>query len=115
MYTKSIIQQISETLHTKNDFRDMIEQLMEKYTIEDSVFVYANNRYNSIYEVTDGYFVIENEYDNLNDAIAECDVTCMGVRIIDNKTFQTGKVHALISECNKSKKVFDLKRLKDVR
>ena len=39
MYTKSIIQQTIEALRAKDNFRAAIESLMEKYNIEDSVFV----------------------------------------------------------------------------
>lgn len=115
MYTKSIIQQHAELLRTKDDFRCMIENLMEKYNIEDSVFVYANNRYNSIYEVTDGYFVTENEYDSISEAVSACDVNTMGIRVMQNSKFQVGKIHKFITECDKDKRIFDLKRLENVR
>ena len=111
MYTKSTIQQIIETLHRKNSFRYAIESLMNKYNIEDSVFVFKND---SMKEVVEGYFVTEKEFDNVAEAISNCDIDTMGVRVIGN-TFQIGKIHATISECDSEKHVFDLKRLTDVR
>jgi hypothetical protein len=111
MYTKSIIQQKVEVLQAKSSFKNSIETLMEKYNIEDSVFVFHNG---ALQEVVEGYFVTEQEYSNLDEAISNCDITSMGVRIIGN-TFQIGKLHNKISECANDKKIFDLKRLEIVR
>lgn len=114
MYTKSIIHQKAEIINAKNNFKQSLEQLMEKFDIEDSVFVYAGN-VAGMKEIVEGYFVIDAEYDNIDEAMSACDVNTMGIRIIENDKFQIGKIHALITECEKDKKVFDLKRLKDVR
>lgn len=114
MYTKSIIQQKAEIINAKNNFKQSLEQLIEKFDIEDSVFVYAGN-VAGMKEIVEGYFVIDAEYDNINEAMSSCDITTMGIRIIENDKFQVGKINALITECEKDKKVFDLKRLKDVR
>lgn len=111
MYTKSIIQQTVERLQTKNQFKGAIAQLMEKYNIEDSVFVFRNG---SMQEVVEGYFATENDYDNLDEAVSNCDINTMGIRIMGTK-FQTGTIHNKISECSADKQVFDLKRLEDVR
>jgi hypothetical protein len=112
MYTKSIIQQTVETIRAKENFRSAIEQLLEKYNIEDSVFVLKNG---FMHEVVEGYFVTENEYESLDEAMSNCDINTMGIRIIGN-IFQTGKLYNRLSECaDSNKKVFDLKRLGDVR
>lgn len=112
MYTKSIIQQTVETMRAKYNFRTAIEQLMEKYNIEDSVFVLKNG---FMHEVVEGYFVTENEYTNLAEAMSNCDINTMGIRIM-GESFQTGKIYSRLSECaDANKKVFDLKRLEDVR
>lgn len=110
MYTKSIIQQTIEKLHAKDNFRVALEQLMEKYNIEDSVFVMKNG---VLHEAVDGYFTIENNYETLNEAISNCDITCMGIRILGG-IFQTGKIHSRISECENGKMIFDLSRLENV-
>lgn len=111
MFTKSIIQQSVESMQVKSNFKIAIEQLMEKYNVEDSVFVFKNG---TMHEVVEGYFVTENEYDNLNTAISECNINTMGIRIMGNN-FQTGTIHTKISECAKEKKIFDLRRLQNVR
>lgn len=112
MYTKSIIQQTVETMRVKDNFRTAIEQLMEKYNIEDSVFVLKNG---FMHEVVEGYFVTENEYTDLAEAMSNCDINTMGIRVI-GESFQTGKIYSRLSECaDTNKKVFDLKRLEDVR
>lgn len=111
MFTKSIIQQTVEAFQVKNQFKSAIAQLMEKYNIEDSVFVFRNG---SMQEVVDGYFATENNYDNLDEAISACNINTMGIRIMCTK-YQTGTIHNKISECAADKQVFDLKRLEDVR
>lgn len=111
MFTKSIIQQTVEAMQLKSDFIVALENLMDKYYIEDSVFVLKNG---SLREVVEGYFVTEKEFDNINEAISECDVTNMGIRVMRD-TFQIGTIQSKISECAPDKKVFDLKRLENIR
>lgn len=111
MYTKSLIQQTVEAIRAKDNLKAGIEQLMEKYNIEDSVFVLKNG---FLHEVVEGYFVTEGEFDVLAEAVSNCDINSMGIRVI-GESFQTGKIHSTISECAKDKKVFDLKRLENVR
>jgi hypothetical protein len=112
MYTKSIIQQTVESMRAKDSLRTAIEHLMEKYNIEDSVFVLKNG---FMHEVVEGYFVTENDYNNLDEAISACDINTMGIRVMGNN-FQTGKIYNRLSECvDTEKKVFDLKRLENVR
>lgn len=111
MYTRSVIQQIAENVKAKDNFKVAIMQLMEKYNIEDSVFILKNG---FLHEVVEGYFATEAEFNNLNEAISACDINTMGIRVMGN-SFQTGKVHNRLSECADDKKVFDLKRLEDIR
>ena len=111
MYTKSLIQQTVENLKAKDNFRAAIECLMEKYNIEDSVFVLKNG---FLHEVVEGYFAVENDFNDLNEAVSACDINTMGVRVMGN-LFQTGKIHNTLTECKDDQKVFDLKRLEDVR
>lgn len=112
MYTKSIIQQQVELFNAKDKFRRGIESLMEKYTIEDSVFILNSN---NLFEATDGYFALVNEYDNLNEAISNCDINTMGIRVMNDTKFQIGTLHNSITECKEGSSVFDLKRLENVR
>lgn len=111
MYTKSIIQQTVEAMQAKANFAVAVNRLMEKYNIEDSVFVFRNG---TIHEVVEGYFVTESDHDTLSEAIAACDIKTMGIRVMGDK-FQAGTIATKISECAADKKVFDLKRLENVR
>lgn len=111
MFTKSIIQQTVESLHAKDNFRVAIEQLMEKYNIEDSVFVFKNGY---LHEAVTGYFAMVNEFNNLSDAISACNGN-MAVRVMENKLFQVGTLHNTISECAPESKVFDLDKLENIR
>lgn len=110
MYTKSIIQQRIEAFQIKNDFRLALENLMNKYTIDDSVFVYNNG----LKEIVEGYFIENGEYTDLATAISECDVNTMGIRVVENK-FYIGSIHNKISECEDNKPIFDIKRLENIR
>ena len=112
MYTKSIIQQTVEILKAKDNYRSAIEDLMEKYNIEDSVFVFKNG---SLYEATEGYFNVDSVYDSLTRAISESDINTMAIRVMNNKIFQTGKLYKTISECSEDSQVFDLYCLTAVR
>jgi hypothetical protein len=68
-----------------------------------------------MHEVVEGYFVTENDCNNLDEAISACDINTMGIRVMGNN-FQTGKIYNRLSECvDTEKKVFDLKRLENVR
>ena len=102
MLTKSKIQLIREGLETLNDFRIGLENLMEKYKIQDSIFGYSNN---GVYEVSNGYFEILQEYDNIKDAVRECynSLDKKAIRIINNNKFEVGEIHMLRSECGEGK------------
>jgi hypothetical protein len=84
---------------------------MEKYNIEDSVFIFKNG---NMREVVEGYFATTAEYDNLAEAISDCDPYTMAIRVI-GENFQVGTIHNSISECTNNSKVFDLQRLEIVR
>lgn len=112
MQTKSNIQLIKESLALKENFKNSILNIMDKYTIEDSVFMWQNG----LYECTDGYFEVISEHTNLDEAIKEATfMPTSGIRIINNDNFQIGVIRNKISECDNSNKVFDLKRLENVR
>ena len=112
MYTKSIIQQTVEALRTKENFKAAIENLMVKYTIDDSVFVLKNG---FLHEAVEGYFNVDYVYDSLDKAISECDSNNLEIRVLNNKVFQTGKLYNTLSECKEDSSVLDLYRLTAVR
>lgn len=111
MYTKSIIQQTIEKLHEKDSFRIAIENLMEKYNIEDSVFIFKNG---DMREVVEGYFVTDSDYTDLSEAISNCDPKTMAIRVIGEK-FQVGTVHSQLFECEQNKRIFDLQLLENIQ
>lgn len=112
MNTKSIIQQIFEAFQLKNTFKIALEKLMDKYTIEDSVFLFKNG---TLHEATEGYFEVEKEFDSLNEAISNCNVHTNGIRVTNNSKFTVGSIRKTISECNSEAQVFDLDRLENIR
>lgn len=112
MQTKSIIQLTKEAIERQEAFRDSISFIMNKYIIEDSVFIWNNG----LVECTEGYFEVIGEYKNLNEAIKEVSSkSYTGIRILNNTDFQVGIIHTKISECNEDNKIFDIKRLEIIR
>lgn len=105
MFTKSKIQQITESIQLKSEFKEGLEALMEKYNIQDSIFVTSNHQ---TCEVTKGYFAISKEFDNLKDAINECNICREGIRVINNEKFQVGFISNLLSACPKDSKILDI-------
>ena len=114
MLTKSKIQLIKESLVMASDYREGLENLMEKYTIEDSVFIYMNGM---VHEATQGYFVEKSKHTNLIEAIRNCNGNFhnLGIRVINNKEFVVGEIKKNLVECDKDSTVFDINRLTDIR
>lgn len=114
MLTKSKIQLIREALAHANDYREGLENLTNKYLIEDSIFVYKNNQ---VMEVTQGYFVKKEEYDNLLEAVrgCNCEFEKYGIRIINNEKYIVGVLKNSIVECGQNVEVFDVNRLTNIR
>jgi hypothetical protein len=114
MQTKSNIQLIREACEYASNYKDALNNLMDKFTIEDSVFVCKNGK---VYEATQGYFELVAEYDNLNEAIKSCwgKFDTMGVRIEDNKKFSVGNIHKFINECSEDSKVFCISNFQSIR
>jgi hypothetical protein len=102
MWTKSKIQMIKENLNYKDNFRNAIDSLMEKYTIEDSIFTYKNE----LFEVTRGYFDHVNNYNSLNEAINNIG-DGMVIRVKNNQEFEIGYLRTYLNEC-KSDRILDI-------
>lgn len=113
MWTKSKIQLIKESIAMASDYEIRLENIMDKYTIEDSVFVY-NGR---VQEVTQGYFVEKDKYNTIREAINACggDYMNNGIRILNNKEYIVGDVKKNLSECIGSQNIFDINALTNVR
>lgn len=106
MWQKSMIQQIMEHNYTLDSFKHTLESLLTNYTVKDNIFgiVHGNTS-----EIHNGYFVIEHECENLQDAIKEMngDLTKC-IRIIENNKFQVGSWNKLLSECVDTLPVVDI-------
>ena len=113
MLTKSKIQLIQESLNIANDFKAGLENLMEKYTIEDSIFMYKNG----VFEATNGYFITKSEHNDLWNAIKECgnEYNKFGIRIINNEKFIVGEVKRFLVECDMNSTIFDINSLTDIK
>ena len=107
MFTKSKIQQILESREHINNFSESLSYIMEKYNIEDSIFIYSNG---SAKEVTKGYFEVIGEYNSIKESMKDIDLNTMGIRIINNDKFQLGNVKKLISECDREKTIMDINK-----
>ncbi len=102
MYQKSLIQQIMEFNDALCRFKKSISDILESYTVKNNVFSFYNNKLN---EITEGYFVIESEHDNLQDAIREIDNFSKCIRVVENKVFQVGTITNNYSEIGNNKAI----------
>ena len=108
MYTRSIIQQQIERENIQESFKDGLNSIMDKYTIEDSVFGIVDGR---VTEAVSGYFVEEKEYDSIDEAMNDFG---KAVRIQNNEKFTTGTIYKSIAKCPKDQKILDLDTLEYV-
>lgn len=115
MNTKSSIQLMIESINTRNDIKEGICNLMDKYNIKDNIFVYNNG----LKEATQGYFSIMKESDNLIDILdsymVESKNNICGIRVVNNEMFQLGRIHKSIIECDRDCNILDIDLKKDVR
>lgn len=112
MYTKSLIQQHLERINLLEVFKQDVNELMEKYTIENSVFGMNRNGYAK--EVVTGYFIVDESYDNLNDCMRGLKNN-QYIQIENNNKFSTGTVEYNLFNCPTDKRVLDLDTLNYVR
>ena len=105
MQTKSKIQLIIENNRVKESYGEGIMNLLNKYTIKDNIFVCENG---IVKEFVNGYFEIHNEYNNITEALRNCDINRESIRIINNEKFQTGSTYKTLSECSKDYPIMDV-------
>lgn len=111
MNTKSKIQLINESIALRNEFKNTLSELMGKYNIEDAIFTMREGR---VVEAVDGYFVVNNEYKDLNEAISNAIGKAKGLRIMNNETFIVGDIYEMLSMCPENSKVLDIKKLENL-
>lgn len=112
--TMSLIQKQRLLVEYLSNFHTSLNDMMDKYMIEDSIFVFNHQ----LMEATKGYFVKMAEYNSLEEAISSIkyeDVNKIGVRIMENKTFQIGLIKKSLYECSNDDTVFDIDKMIDIR
>jgi len=103
MQTKSNIQLVKEALQYKESFKECLSDLINKYMVENSTFSFNG----SLKEKVNGYFVVENEYNTLDEAMGNLTPGQL-VRVVENKKFQIGSVSEKLSNTSNEKIVIDL-------
>lgn len=114
MLNKSKIQLIREKLELINDYRNSLVNLMDKYMVENNIFIYKNNQ---LHEVTEGYFEVIDTFNDIHEAVKECmnNNEMKGIHIINNSVFEVGYIKRLLSECTEDSKILDIDRFVNVR
>lgn len=105
MYTRSKIQQVLESVQIKNNLKEGLKNIMDKYNIEDSIFTIYNN---NVVEVTKGYCVLKEEFDNLDEAISKGNI----IRVINNSKFYVVECYNKLADCPHNSQIFDIEQLK---
>ena len=111
MYTQSLIQQRLNWIHTLESFKNDLNDMMNKYIIEDAFFGISNN---SLYEATKGYFVNVKEYTSLDEAVREMKPNQL-IHVLENKTFIVGDAISSLSESSEDAHIYDIEFLCEVR
>ena len=106
MYKRSTIQMQIEQNEAKNRLGNVIEALLEKYTVNDIVFGLVNGQ---PAEMTKGYMVEMKQSDTLKQAITEMKVT--QVIRFDGEKYYVGDFKSQLNECNVEKPIFDIELL----
>jgi len=101
MNCKSLIQLQLERNQIVENFKHSLANITEQYTVNGNVF---GIMYGKPYEKTSGYFVVESEKDELQEAIKEMDSLDKYIRIVENK-YQVGEVYSRLSDCPEGKVV----------
>lgn len=103
MMTRSSIQRTLEAINIKNNFYESLNNLMDKYMVEDSIFQIVEGK---TVERTKGYFEVVSEHKSFEDAMNNWNG--QAIRIINNEKFQLGLVRNMISECTLESPIYDI-------
>lgn len=104
MNTKSAIQLVCETLEARNQFRNNLIELTEKYDVQNNVF--ACERNGELQELTEGYFGEVSTFYSLDEALEECNIFTQGIWIHNGK-YTVGNLYRNLSDV-KEENVLDL-------
>lgn len=115
MDTMSKIQKQRLLVESLYGFYDALNNMMNKYLIEDSIFIFNNNQ---LFEVTKGYFAHISESDDLKNLLSTIkyeDYNKVGIRVLENEKFQLGWIKSSLYECSNDETVFDIDRMINIR
>ena len=110
MDTKSYIQRVIEETNRKDQFRQSLSLLIEKYDVCGNVF--AMDRRGGYTECVSGYFCEGKTFESLAECVREMR-DGQAIRINKNQ-FILGTLHNTLSECEEGK-VLDIERLQYMR
>lgn len=95
MNNKSSIQLYLEQQKKRETFEKSLFRIMENSLILDNIFIQKSENGEPV-EPNKGYFVIEDEFMNLIDAVRSMKAN-QGIRIIENKEFWVGSIYDTLS------------------
>ncbi len=110
MRNKSYIQIQLEFIQSKGMLEKDIKSILEKYDVKDTVFGIVNNK---TQELSHGYMIESQRFDNLSDAVREMNQG-QALRISNNSSFILGNVYEHLSDCPESEHIFNIEFLEDV-
>lgn len=111
MFTKSLIQQQMEVIEERTNFEAQLNELLEAYNVEDSIFHQTSK---GMEELTNGYFCEKSKFETLHEAIREM-TNNQAIRIIENQEFILGDIHYSLTNCMDSEKVYDVEFSENIR
>lgn len=99
MNQKSAIQLVAEVLVAKESFFTGLQEITEKYDIQDVVF--CCDEYGQCHELNEGYYGEVAEYETLNEAKQNCDILMQGIRVHEGK-FAVGNLYRNLIDVKES-------------
>ena len=100
MWQRSAIQQMTEMQNTMFAFKTTLNKIMECYNVQNNIFGIISG---TPLEITSGYFIVESEYDNFDEAMRNFDINSNLVRIVENKKFYVGTYANRIADVEEGK------------
>lgn len=99
MNQKSAIQLIAEVLAKKESFFTGLQEITEKYDIQDVVFCCDGD--GQCHELKEGYYGEVAEYETLNEAKQNCNILMQGIRVHEGR-FAVGNLYCNLADVKES-------------
>ena len=101
-------------IEQKETYKNHIIQFLEKYDTDNIIIKYDGQ---NIFEAVSGYFVVENTYNTLKDALKnllpEHSIQILGLEN-ENRVYRLGYIYQGLNECKHAEKVINIKTLQDI-